>query len=208
MLGIFCTSRGKAWLTGWLSLLSVIANIFVLKQVSLWGLEVTSADVYMVGLLTSLNYARELYSKESVGDAMLGSWFISIAFLILTHLHLALVPSSSDTTQKHFQALFSSTPRVIFASLVTMISVQILDVKLFVYLQKAFRYKYFGVRSALSLFISQLVDTVLFSFLGLYGYVAHLSHVILFALVIKGVVIVLSIPTVVCARVIKKRYLS
>ncbi|ETR80089.1 putative preQ0 transporter [Chlamydia pneumoniae B21] len=54
-------------------------NVFVLKQIHLWGFEVTSADVYVIGLLTCLNYAREHYEKNDVNDAMLCSWVISIA---------------------------------------------------------------------------------------------------------------------------------
>ncbi|WP_239923169.1 queuosine precursor transporter [Candidatus Chlamydia corallus] len=207
VLGIFFASRGKAWLTGWLSFLSSIMNIFVLKQIHLWGFEVTSADVYVIGLLTCLNYAREHYGKDDINDAMLCSWVVSIAFLVLTQLHLLLIPSSSDTSQENFLALFSSTPRIVLASLITLIFVQILDIKLFTLLQEAFSKRYFTIRSTISLLFSQLVDTLLFSFLGLYGLVNNLCDVIIFAMLVKGIVITLAIPTLVLTKAILGRQL-
>ncbi|WP_201456953.1 queuosine precursor transporter [Chlamydia sp. 17-3921] len=194
--GIFFASKGKNWLTGWLSLLSIIMNIFVLKQVRLGLLDVTAADVYMTGLLTSLNYARELYDCESVNEAVLGSWAITIAFLILSQLHLSLIPSVYDTTQKHFQALFSPTPRLIVASLVTMMIVQTVDGKLFTWSQKFFQYRYFGIRNILSLLVSQMIDTLMFSFLGLYGIITNLAHVMFLALLMKWCAIILSCPVI------------
>ncbi|SPN73369.1 conserved hypothetical integral membrane protein,Uncharacterized ACR, YhhQ family COG1738 [Chlamydia serpentis] len=208
VLGIFFTSKGKAWLTGWLSLLSSIMNIFVMKQIYLWGFEVTSADVYIIGLLTCLNYARERYEKRIVNDAMLCSWVISIAFLLLTQLHLLLRPSCNDRSQEHFLALFSSTSRIVFASLITLIFIQILDIKLFTFLQKAFSKKYFTMRSTISLLFSQIIDTLLFSFLGLYGLVSNLCDVMIFALLIKGIVITLAIPILSATKAVLDRHSS
>ncbi|AFS28140.1 queuosine precursor transporter [Chlamydia psittaci] len=205
LTGIFFSSKSTGWLTGWLATLSVIMNVFVLKQIVLCGLEITSADVYMIGILSCLNFSREVYGQSKVNEAMTGSWVITIAFLLLTQLHLALKPSPNDTTQNHFIALFSPTLRLTLASLVTVILVQIIDLKLFSYLKTLFKDKAFGTRSAISLVSSQIIDTLLFSFLGLYGIVANLTHVILFSLITKICVIAMSVPVVVLGKHLKKR---
>ncbi|MEF9520067.1 MULTISPECIES: queuosine precursor transporter [Chlamydia] len=205
LAGIFFASKSTGWLTGWLATLSVIMNVFVLKQIFLCGLEVTSADVYMIGILSCLNFSRELYGQNKVNEAMIGSWVITIAFLILTQLHLALIPSLNDATQHHFIALFSPTLRLTLASLVTVILVQIVDLKLFSYLKSLFQDKAFGTRSAISLISSQVLDTLLFSFLGLYGIVSNLTHVILFSLITKICVITMSVPVVVLGKYFRKR---
>ncbi|EPP29863.1 putative membrane protein, partial [Chlamydia psittaci 84-8471/1] len=41
LAGIFFSSKSTGWLTGWLATLSVIMNVFVLKQIVLCGLEIT-----------------------------------------------------------------------------------------------------------------------------------------------------------------------
>ncbi|WP_375793474.1 queuosine precursor transporter [Chlamydia sp. 12-01] len=203
--GIFFSSKNIGWLTGWLTTLSVIMNVFVLKQIVLYSLEVTSADVYMIGILSCLNFSRELYGKNKVNEAMIGSWVVTIAFLLLTQLHLALTPSPNDTTQNHFIALFSPTLRLILASLTTVIVVQIIDLKLFSYLKNLFQDKAFGTRSSISLIFSQILDTLLFSFLGLYGTVSNLTHVILFSFITKICVIAISVPVVVLGKYFKKK---
>ncbi|BAE81192.1 conserved hypothetical protein [Chlamydia felis Fe/C-56] len=205
LAGIFFSSRSTGWLTGWITTLSVIMNVFVLKQIVLCNLEITSADVYMIGLLSCLNFSREIYGQNKVNEAMVGSWIITIAFLLLTQLHLALKPSPTDSSQSHFIALFSPTLRLTFASLITLIIVQIVDLKLFSYLKHLFQNKAFGTRSAVSLVSSQILDTLLFSFLGLYGIVSNLSHVILFSLITKICAIVMSVPIVVLGKYLKKQ---
>ncbi|EPP30444.1 putative integral membrane family protein [Chlamydia psittaci 84-8471/1] len=87
----------------------------------------------------------------------------------------------------------------------TVILVQIIDLKLFSYLKTLFKDKAFGTRSAISLVSSQIIDTLLFSFLGLYGIVANLTHVILFSLITKICVIAMSVPVVVLGKHLKKR---
>ncbi|WP_139414570.1 queuosine precursor transporter [Chlamydia abortus] len=202
--GIFFSSKSTGWLTGWLAALSVIMNIFVLKQIVLCNLEITSADVYTIGILSCLNFSREVYGQSKVNEAMVGSWVITIAFLLLTQLHLALKPSPNDTTQNYFIALFSPTLRLTLASVVTVILVQIIDLKLFSYLKTLFKDKAFGTRSAISLVSSQIIDTLLFSFLGLYGIVANITHVILFSLITKMCVIAVSVPVAVFGKRLRK----
>lgn len=204
--GAFFAFRSLAWLTGWLSLLSVIMNIFVLKQIDIVGFEVTAADVYMIGMLSAINCAREIHGKDSVNTVVRGSWAISLVFVLLTQLHLAIQPSANDNSQMHFLALFSPSLRIFFASLCTMIIVQVTDLKLFGLLKKMFKERAFGTRTGLSLIFSQTLDTLLFSFLGLYGLVSHLSHVILFALLAKSVVTFVSIPMVTLSKKIHVFY--
>lgn len=195
-LGAIFASKGIHWLTGWLSLLSVIMNIFVLKQVHLFGLEVTAADVYMIGMLIAINYARELYGQSVVGSAIKGAWGIALSFVLVTQLHLALAPSAYDVSQEHFLALFSPSLRLFAASLVTMGIVQVVDLRLFGILRALFKGRAFGSRSGLSMMCSQVLDSVLFSFLGLYGVVANVWHVIAFALLAKTLVLCLSMPCI------------
>ncbi|EPP35280.1 putative integral membrane family protein [Chlamydia ibidis] len=205
-LGLVSAIRGIGWLTGWLGLLTVVMNVFVLKQIHLFNFEVTSGDVYMIGMLTCLNYAREIYGKKLVNDAIMGSWFINLGFLLLTYLHLALSPSFNDCTQVHFLSLFSPTLRLVLASLVTIALVQLIDLAFFVYLKKFFKNRAFGVRSAISMIVSQVIDTLLFSFLGLYGIASCLSDVIIFSLITKIAIIIISIPTMFVVRFLKQQY--
>ena len=75
-----------------------------------------------------------------------------------------------------------------------------LDRRIFGWITRIVGRKYLPVRSFLSLVISQLADTTLFSFLALYGVVASVTDVIIVATVIKIVVAVCATPFTALAR--------
>jgi uncharacterized integral membrane protein (TIGR00697 family) len=95
-------------------------------------------------------------------------------------------------------------PRLIFASLFSFLAVQLIDLSFFGFLREKTSGKYLTGRITLALILSQTLDTLLFSFLGLYGIVAHISHIILFSLAIKGVVILLSTPFIYLSKRVVK----
>ena len=78
--------------------------------------------------------------------------------------------------------------------MVVFFVVQQFDVRLFAALQRFFKGQKLPLRLALSLIVSQTLDTVLFSFLGLYGLVSALSDIILVSLLVKGIAIGASAP--------------
>lgn len=199
--GSFCAVRDGILLGAWVSLLSIIMNIFVLKQVVLFGFEVTAADVYAIGLFSCLNCAREFLGKEKTKKIIFVSWCNTLAFLLLTQLHLHLIPSSGDVSQKHYEALFAPSLRLVSASVITTMIVQFVDFKVFGWLKKRSQGRVFGLRSTFSVALSQSIDTVIFSFLGLYGLVANLLDVMLFSLISKGVALLLASPCVALAKV-------
>lgn len=207
-LGLFFSTKSLRWLTAWLSSLSVLMNTLSLKQISFLGLEITSGDVYMIGLLACVNFAREIHDQDKVQDAVMGSWIISISFLILSQLHLAFLPSPHDFIHPHIAAILKPAPRIILASLTTMMVVQMTDLALFTFLKSLFRNKWFGLRSTLSLICSQFLDTILFTFLGLYGLVANLGHIILFSSFTKIAAILIAIPITMIGKWIAQRSTS
>ncbi len=175
------------------SLLAVIANLFVLKQVTLFGLTVTSPDVYIIGSMMALNLLQEHFGREAVKRAIFLSFATLILFGVMAQLHLLYHPAGPDWAQPHYQALLGIQPRILGASLIAFLASQFLDYHLFRLLKQAGRLP-LGIRSGISLFVAQIVDTNLFAFIGLWGQVERLSHIILIAIVIKGVLILCSMP--------------
>ena len=52
----------------------------------------------------------------------------------------------------------------------------------------------------MSLFVTQLLDTILFSFLGLYGLVENILHIIVVSFLVKVAVILSSVPLMTLAK--------
>lgn len=184
--------RGSAALTALIALQAVFANLFVVKQMLFFGLEVTCSDVYAIGGLLALNVLQEFFGKEAAKKAIGISFLASVFFAVMAQVHLLYAPSSFDQTHGAFAQIFSSTPRIVFASMGVYWLVQQFDLRFFGWLQTKF--SALPLRLGVSLMISQTLDTILFSFFGLYGLVSSLLGIILVSLLTKWLAIGCSVP--------------
>src|SRR5690554_7549504 len=65
VLLILLTLRlGERALHAWLCVIAVAMNLFVSKQISLFGLEVTATDALAVSYLLGFNLLQEFYGKQ------------------------------------------------------------------------------------------------------------------------------------------------
>lgn len=187
---------GKESLFVWLSLLAVFMNLFVLKQITLFGLHVTASDALSVGYLLGLNLIQEFFGTKQARKSIWISFFSSILFLVLSSIHLAYRPNEFDHTQEHFIVLLASMPRFILASLTSFLIVQLIDLAFFSFLKEKLQGKYLTLRMIAALILFQSLDTILFSYLGLYGLVASIRDVIFLSLFVKGILILCTTPFV------------
>ena len=197
---LFALWMGKEALIAFVGLTGILANLFVLKQIQLFGLNVTASDAYIIAGIVGLNLLQEYHGKQSARKAIAVSFALSIFYVGIAQLHLLFTPSPFDSGHTHYQALLSPMPRIIAASVVTYFLAQLLDYRLFGILKKMFRGKNLALRNGVSLMITQLFDTALFSFAGLYGLVASVTHVMIFSYGMKMIVIMLAAPFVVFSR--------
>jgi len=196
---LFCLGAlrlGKYALIAMLCLLGVLSNVFIAKQIMLCGFAVTCSDVYAVGGILCLNLLQEFFGREIITKTIWTSFFCLLVFLVMSQLHLWYQPNGFDSAHEHYQALFGFMPRIACASIISYITVQLLDVRIFSLLQRLFLGKFFTLRAVISLILSQTLDTVLFSFLGLYCIVGSISQVIIVSLIVKLMIIGLSTPLI------------
>lgn len=180
---------GKEALVAWISIQALIANLFVLKQVTLFGLDVTASDAFMIGSLLGLNFLQEYFSQEEAAKATKICFFFMLFFILVSQLHLLYQPISADVAQSAFLTLLSPSPRLMIASIAVFFIVQQVDIRFFAFLKKTFTRTNFAVRAAIALVFSQFLDTVLFSLAGLYGIVESLFDIMLMSFIIKLIVI-------------------
>lgn len=181
----------------------VFANLFVLKQVVLFGLHVTCSDVFAVGGVLGLNLIQELYGRGAAREAIRASLFTLILFACMAELHLLFIPSPFDHVHGAYASILSSTPRIVFASIGVYYLVQRVDILFFAFLKKCSIP--FGARVFTSLLITQAADTALFSFFGLYGLVESLLDIMVVSFSIKCVLILILSPLATLLKKITKQ---
>jgi queuosine precursor transporter len=185
---------GQSALTAWIAVLSLIANLFVLKQISLFGFNATASDIFAIGSLLGLNLLQEKFGRQAAQQAIWASFSCLFFFAIMSYIHLCYEPSQYDQTQHAYLFLLSPTPRIILASLTTFFIVQQFDSYAYHVLRKRFPYLPMIVSSAITLSISQSLDTLLFGFLGLYGLVGALVEIMIVSYCIKLLAIANTLP--------------
>ncbi len=176
---------GKEALIAWVSIQAIIANLFVLKQIKLFGFDVTASDSYMIGSLLGLNLLQEHFSQEDANKATRICFFCMSFFAIISQVHLLFLPNLHDVTQQAYHILLSPSLRLLAASMGVFIIVQTFDIRFFVLIRTYLPHINFAWRAAIALFFSQFLDTILFSFLGLYGMVASIIDIIFISFLIK-----------------------
>ncbi|MBS0604361.1 MAG: queuosine precursor transporter [Verrucomicrobia bacterium] len=194
--GFGALRMGKAALSAWVALQAVLANLFVIKQICFFGFHVTCSDVFAIGSIFGLNLLREYYGKEAAKKALWSCFFAMVFFVAMAQIHLLYTPSPLDTTHPAFDSILSSSPRLLIASLAVFFIVQQIDLRLFGWIKEKCNRVPLALRNAGSLVATQFLDTVLFSFLGLWGLVASLFDIILVSFLIKLAVIALMTPLI------------
>lgn len=203
---IIALALGKEALVAIICVQAVLVNLFVTKQITLFGLTATASDALAVGSTLGLNILQEYYSKALAQKTIWISFFCSFFYTVIALFHNAYNPACTDVSCEAFNLLLSPMLRIVLASLVVYVAVQYLDSILYSYLRFKLHNQHFILRNYTSLAISQLVDTVLFSFLGLYGIneafstLSTICAIIIISYIIKLMVIILAVP---CIRFLK-----
>lgn len=193
---------GRAALLAWIGLQAVLANLFVIKQMTLIGLTVTCSDIYMVGSVLCLNLLQEFYGREAARQSVLISLLLMALFGVMSQLHLAYEPSPYDSTHSYFAQILAFTPRLLIASYLVFYIVQRLDIWVFGRLRARLGSWPLPLRSGLSTLLAQIVDCTLFVMIGLYDIVNEPLHVIFVGCIVKMLVIAGAVPfTALAARV-------
>lgn len=177
--------QSLAALTSLMVTYGLLGNLMVLKQMVLFGLSVTTADVYAVGVILVLNYIREQYDNQAVFDAMLYSFVALFLFAVASYFQLQYIPIADDTMSGHYDVLLQKFPKIVMVSASVYLVVQYLDNLLFSWLKYLFSDQYFIFRIFLSLVFSQVLDTVLFTVFGLGDFAKSMWDIIIFSSMIK-----------------------
>lgn len=187
---------GLPGLVSFLCAQAILANLFVIKQISLLGLNATASDVYIVGSVLTLNLIQEFYGKVEARKAIWISFALLVFYTIVSQIHLAYLPSNTDFSQDAYHAILSFMPRITIASMVTYLIVQYFDTYFYGLLKTITRGHYLTARNMLSIGVSQILDTVLFSILGLYGIVDNIAQIMLVSFSIKMIAMLALVPCI------------
>lgn len=180
---------GEIALTGLIALQALLANLFVTKQILLFGWNATCGDVASLGAALGLNLLQEFHGKGAVRRAIYLSMALLLIFLLFSLFQCLYVASPWDQVDGAFQHILWPLLRLGLVSAGVYGFVQLCDRSFFSWLSHYFEKRYPLGRMTLSLLLSQLLDTLLFSFIGLSGMVDRIWEIIGVSLTLKYLMI-------------------
>ncbi len=191
---------GKIWLFGMVATNAILANIFVVKGMTLFGLSATGGNAVYAAIFLSTDLFAEHYGSRTARRAVHLGFFASIFFLVGSQMILVFQPADFDFAQPAFETIFSLTPRIVLGSMVAYLISQHLDISLFLLLRRLTKERYLWFRNTGSTVISQLIDSIIFTLIAFVGVYPDLGEMILFTWLVKVVVAVIDTPFVYLAR--------
>ncbi|MBU4269635.1 queuosine precursor transporter [Candidatus Dependentiae bacterium] len=187
---------GKSALVGLICLETVLSNLFVLKQMTIFGLNATCADVFVIGIVLGINLLQEYFGIEFSKKTIKISFFAMFFYLLMSFIHLSYIPSQHDWAHILFNEILRFTPRIVIASMFAYFVSLRFNASFYARLNEKFDGKYLVLRNIISIIFTQLIDTIIFVFVGLFGIVGSPVQVIVVGFSIKVLITFIAMPII------------
>lgn len=185
---------GQTQLITFVALCWIMSNLFVLKQVTLFGMSVVTSDVCMVGANLGIGLLRHYFGQKAAEEAIWTGTLASFFFMLMSLFLLAYQPNTFDCTHAHYAVLLTPVARLVICSFIVAIISTHAHLWLYNKFMSLFKNPSLYLVNTSALLISQLIDTVLFSVFGMYGLVHSIIPIIIFSYSIKIISIMLCTP--------------
>lgn len=162
---------GKIGLLIFVPLSVVLANIQVLKMMTLFGIDTTMGNIAFGGVFLVSDILSEIEGKK-YARKLVSIGFVTMAFTtIVMNWAIAVNPASIDTIQPHLVAIFGvgskTLIRITISSLIAFAISQLFDVWAYQVIRKwRPSYKDIWIRNNVSTIFGQIIDNSIFTILA------------------------------------------
>ena len=195
---LVATRLGRVWVTSLIAVMLVLMNFFVLKQIRLFDMDVTCGNVLYASVFLATDLLAEHWGRRDAYRAVRIGFAVSFFFLAMGMLILAYRPNGFDAelgAHAALATLISPQWRIVGASMVSYLIVQHLDIYLYEWWREKTHGKHLWLRNNGSTWISQFVDTVVFTTLAFSGLADFpIGQMIMFTYFAKLIVAVIDTP--------------
>lgn len=176
---------GRDCLTAVIVLFAVLSNAFIIKETTFFGFTATCTDSFTIGATLALNLLHQTYGYQTAQKTVTISSFCLLIYMILSQFQLNYSFDVQSITNSAFHTILATSPRIVLASLFTFYVSQSLDCLIYKWLSNHPKLSLLESKNIISTGISQLIDTILFSYLALYGIIDNIPNVIIISFIIK-----------------------
>jgi len=146
----------------------IAMNILGGKIVPFGPFSVSVAFVIVPLSFLMTDIVEEVYGKKKARDFIIAGVITLIVFLAFIILFVALPPAARFTQNEEYRAIFGTSARIVFASIVAFLLSQFHDVWSFKFWKDRTHGRMLWLRTNLSTLMSMIIDTFVFMFLAFY----------------------------------------
>lgn len=213
---VFLRLFGKSGLFVWIAITAILANIEVTIMVHAFGMDQTLGNTLFAASFLATDILSEVYGKKDADKGVYIGICTTIVFIFFSLLWVHYIPVNEEfnlTKMDSIKNLFSSTPRILIASLAGYAVSEKIDVWLYhkwwdlTEKKSGSHDKFLWFRNNFSTLISQLINIVIFNFGAFFGTMpfSSLLEITGACYVIYIVTSLLDTPFVYLARKIAKK---
>ena len=202
---------GKEYLYGLIAALAILMNIFVLKPFEIFGFTTYGGNILYGCIFFATDLLNEHFGKKAalrgvgVGFLALAADVFSSQFYL--HLPTNFSVDGAENVQNALAIIFTPAWGILVASLSAFAISNLLDIHVYDWIHQRTGKKLLWLRNNASTFVSQFLDTVVFSTIaaafGIFDW-KIVPEVILFAYIFKLAIAALDTPFLYLSRLIKK----
>jgi len=193
---------GRFALYGVVGVYIILANIFVTKQITLFGVAATGGNSLYGAIFLATDLLNEHWGKKEAQRAVWFGWACAGFYLLASQVFLWFEPSVDDFVHPAMHSIFSFAPRIVVGSLIAYIISQSHDVFSFNMWKQRTAGKHLWLRNNASTWVSQLIDSALFTLIAFYGIfeMSILVQIFITTYVLKVIVAAIDTPFLYLSR--------
>lgn len=169
---LFDRILGEKGLYIWVAIAVILANIEVLKSVSIFSFNSTLGNAAFASTFLCTDILNEKYGYKSSKNAVKVSILAVICFQLLLQIDLLFTPNEFDFASGMLDNLFAFAPRICIGSIVAMGLANYLDVFLYEYIKCKIS-SHMWLRNNVATIIAQSLENFIFhiiAFAGVYSF--------------------------------------
>ncbi|HZG14453.1 MAG TPA: queuosine precursor transporter [Candidatus Bathyarchaeia archaeon] len=185
-------------LVGIFAAASILANVVATKIADLGLAFATVAILFYPITFIIDNTISEVWGKHIARRVVWTGLIANILMTLVFFISIRVPAAPFYDQQQAFETILGSVPRIALASIVAYSISQHLDIFLFLGIRKKTQGKHLWLRNNVSTWVSQLIDTVIFTFVAFFGTIPleEIWGIITTEYTLKIIIAVVSTPIV------------
>lgn len=174
----------------------ITANLAATKICNFMGYDLPGGIIIFPLLYIINDVLTEVYGFSASRKVIFRALIYNVILSAILYIVTLLPPSNNWSGQQCFEQIFSLTPRILFASIVSYIIGEALNAVIISNLKIIFKGKFFAIRAILSTTSGSFVESIIFCFIVFTGILAmeHILNMIVVLSLIKVIYEIIGLP--------------